>query len=120
MPNRQLTDEERERLFLPLFDEVRRQLDALSNGDVRLVWALRRKLYKELIYLERGKPMHRVRLKKLKRLAQDDLCALCNHPLPARGSVLDRLDAMAGYTEQNTRVLCATCDQQVQVGRGFA
>jgi len=63
MTNRQLTDEELARVFRPIIDEVRARLRDASRGDDQLLWALRRKLAKELTYDERGKPMHRVKLK---------------------------------------------------------
>ena len=75
MPNRQLSASELETLACPLLARVREQLTALANGDAGLLWALRRKLYKELLYDERSKPMQRVALKKLKRNQQNDVCA---------------------------------------------
>src|SRR5205814_1654815 len=59
MPNRQLTNEELKTLFTPLMADVRQRLDKLSGGDKELLWAIRRKLFKELAYDERGKPMQR-------------------------------------------------------------
>src|SRR4051794_35692787 len=82
MPNRQLTDAERATLFAPLIAEVRARLDVLSGGDTALLWALRRKLAKELSYDERGKPMHRVMLKMQKRIEQANRCAMCSSELP--------------------------------------
>jgi hypothetical protein len=63
MANRQLTDNERKTLFEPLISEVRERFKDLSKGEDDLLWALRRKLTKELGYDERGKPMHRKMLK---------------------------------------------------------
>jgi hypothetical protein len=120
MTNRQLTDEELTHLFRPILEEVRARLHDASQGDDRLLWALRRKLAKELTYDERGKPMHRVKLKALKRRQQGGNCALCSEPLPERNAVLDRIEAMLGYTLENTRLLCPECDHKVQVERGFA
>ena len=119
MPNRQLTAEELETLASPLLDKVRAQLVQLSNEDAALHWALRRKLYKELIYDERGKPMFRRALKASKWKEQGGLCHLCQNPLPKKGAVLDRLKAMDGYTSENTRLLCPTCDTAVQTERGY-
>jgi hypothetical protein len=96
------------------------RLDAASSGDDQLLWALRRKLSKELSYLERGKPMERKALKLAKRVEQHGLCAICGHPLPEQGAVLDRKEAMAGYTLENTRLVHYECDRQVQAERGFA
>ena len=120
MPNRILTDDERKRLADPLIAEVRHRLKELSNGDGELLWALRRKLAKELGYDERGKPMQR-RMLKLKKMAkQRGLCALCNNELPEKYAVLDRLKAMDGYTEENTRLICSTCDARLQEERGYS
>lgn len=119
MANRQLTDDERKGLFEPLINEVRTLLKNLSNGDNDLMWALRRKLVKELGYDERGKPMHRKKLKLKKMAAQRCLCAVCGLDLPEKNSVLDRLEAMGGYTEKNTRLICAKCDVQIQEQRGY-
>jgi len=70
MPNRQLSASEPENLARPLLAQVRARLTELANGDTELLWALRRKLYKELMYDERSKPMQRVALKRLKRKEQ--------------------------------------------------
>ena len=120
MPNRQLTDDERATLFAPLITEVRARLHELSAGDPALLWALRRKLAKELGYDERGKPMHRTMLKMRKRIEQQNRCALCRGDLPEPGAVLDRLEAMKGYTVENTRLLCPPCDTEEQQRRGYA
>ena len=120
MPNRQLSKDELEKLAYPLLADVRRKLKEISDGNEELLWALRRKIAKELSYDERGKPMQRVALKKKKRADQGDQCAICGKPLPARGSVLERLEAMGGYTTENTQLLCPECDARVQTERGFA
>jgi hypothetical protein len=119
MPNRQLTAEELKAKAYPLLTEVRDRLSKLADGDKDLLWALRRKVYKELMYDERGKPMQRVALKKAKSVEQNGLCALCHKPLPSKYSVLDRLGAMGGYTVENTRVLCPECDTRIQTERGY-
>lgn len=119
MPNRQLSQVELEKLFAPLLAEVRDHLTRLSKGDSELEWALRRKLFKELTYDERGKPMQRRKLKTLKRAEQDNKCPLCNKSLPSKYVVLDRLEAMKGYTTENTRLLCQECDTRVQQERGY-
>ena len=120
MPNRNLSPTELSDLFAPLFADVRAKLDRASGGDAQLLWALRRKLAKELSYLERGKPMERKALKLAKRVEQHGLCAICGQPLPEQGAVLDRKEAMAGYTVDNTRLVHYDCDRQVQAERGFA
>ena len=120
MPNRQLSAEELSQLFAPLIDDVRDRIRELANGDESLYWALRRKLYKELSYDERGKPAQRKKLKDLKRAEQDNKCALCKASLPAKYIVLDRFEAMGGYTAENTRLLCQECDTSVQKERGYS
>ena len=120
MPNRQLTKTELEDLFQPLHQLVTARLNELSGGDQQLRWALRRKLAKSLSYGERGTPMHRRRIKALKRAEQGGLCAICRQPLPERDCILDRLQAMRGYTVENTRLLCRECDFKVQSERKFA
>ena len=119
MPNRQLSSEELEKLFAPLLSEVRERLVSLSGGDKDLQWALRRKLFKELTYDERGKPIQRRKLKEMKRAEQDNKCRRCGESLPAKHVVLDRIEAMKGYTPENTRLLCSECDKQVQQERGY-
>ncbi len=119
MSNRQLTDEERA-LAIPLLDEVRERLKRLSKGDANLEWAMRRYLYIRLEQDERGKPMERRLLKAKLKVRQTGLCALCHQPLPEKGDVLDRLAAMSGYTEDNTRLLCPSCDKAVQEGRRYS
>ena len=119
MPNRQLTREELDLLFRPLLFQVRNQLAELSSGDKDLLWALRRKLAKELSYDERGRPGDRRALKAFKRGEQGGKCALCKAPLPEKNAVLDRLEAMLGYTPQNTRLICGPCDRKVQEERGY-
>ena len=120
MANRQLTKKETEELFRPLYQSVTARLQELSGGESDLLWALRRKLAKSLIYDERGTPMQRRRLKLLKREEQQGLCAVCREPLPERDAILDRSEAMRGYTLENTRVLCRDCDLRIQTERNFS
>lgn len=65
MANPRLTKEQREQLFAPLLERVKADLHKLSEGDARVMWALRRKLAKELVYIERGTPRRRNKLKAL-------------------------------------------------------
>jgi ribosomal protein L44E len=120
MPNRNLSQQELADIFAPLLIDVRSRLTALAGGDVQLHWALRRKLAKELTYDERSKPMQRRALKARKRVAQSEKCTECNSVLPESGAVLDRLQAMEGYTFENTRLLCPACDTRIQKVRGYA
>lgn len=106
-------------MFTPLIDEVRSKLAALSNDDVELHWALRRKLAKTLSYDERNTPIYRRNLKKQKREEQDGKCAVCNCELAATYVVLDRFEAMNGYTVENTRLIYRSCDERIQAERGY-
>jgi len=98
MPNPRLTPEQRNKLFLPLFTKIKAELEKVSSGDPKILWALRRKIAKELIYLERGKPAERRKLQDQKYSEQNGLCALCRENL--------------GYTSENTRLLCHVADQK--------
>ena len=119
MANRNLTPDELERANALLAD-IRERLHALAGEDAALLFAYRRKVAKELAYDERSKPMIRKRLKALKRRAQNGICPLCSESLPEKYAVLDRLDAAAGYTEANTRLICDRCDRDVQAHRAFS
>ncbi|MGH2362833.1 MAG: hypothetical protein ACRDGM_20085 [bacterium] len=119
MPSRQLTTEELA-AFKPLLEDGRSRLKALGQGDVELFWAPRRKLAKELTYDERSKPMHRRALKLRKRKEQGGVCTICQTQLPERGAVLDRFEAMQGYTAENTRLICPACDTKAQAAKAYA
>ena len=119
MPNRTLTADELTDANA-LLDEVRARLAALADGDCDLHFAFRRKVYKELMCDERGKPMARRRLKVTKRQEQAGNCPLCNKPLPEKYCVLDRFVAAAGYTVENTRLICQECDTKTQAERGYS
>ena len=119
MANRQLTKEELDQMFSPLLEEVRSKLVELSGKDGELLWALRRKLSKELTYDERGKPAHRKKLKAKKRAEQDNKCAVCGASLPDKNAELDCIEAMKGYIAENTRLIHQDCHRQIQEERGF-
>jgi hypothetical protein len=78
MSNPQLTPEQRTSLFTPLFCRTKEELERLSGGDARLLWALRRKLAKELTYLERSTPAARTKLKMKKWIEQRGICPVCS------------------------------------------
>ena len=118
MPNRRLSSEELERANA-LLDSIRVRLSELAGEDTDLLFAYRRKVYKELIYDERDKPMVRRRLKALKRKEQGGICPLCKKPLPATYCVLDRFVAAKGYTTENTQLICQECDVMTQESRGY-
>lgn len=113
MPHRRLTPIELATANSLLAD-FRVKLATAAAGDEALLWALRRKVFKELMHDERGQPMARRALKEAKRHAQGGLCTVCQGQLPEKNSVLDRLEAMKGYTIQNTRLLCPSCDARLQ------
>lgn len=119
MPNPQLTKEQRETLFKPLFEVVKAELDKLSNNDPALLWALRRKLAKELTYLERGKPSQRKRLKDQKFTEQIAFCPICGDILPFKEAELDRIEAFGGYTPENTRLVHHKCHRAQQKEKRF-
>ena len=118
MPSRVLANEELGKAR-ELLDDIRQRLLTLSNDDKDLLFAYRRKIGKELIYDERSHPSVRRKLKRLKRIEQNGICALCPSLLPARYAVLDRLVAPAGYTADNTRLICEPCDRRVQEATGY-
>jgi len=119
MPNRRLTPEELTEARA-LLDEIRCKLNDLSRGDRELLFAYRRKIYKELVYDERDKPMIRRALKTRKRKEQGGLCTVCNKELPDRYTVLDRLNAVDGYTPENTRLIHQQCDINSQISKRYA
>lgn len=119
MANRQLSKQEIE-LANTLLAEIRSSLEELSKGDKDLLFAFRRKVFKELMYDERSKPMVRRKLKDQKWKEQRGLCAICGKDLPIRYTVLDRLNAVAGYTKENTRLIHRECDAKHQEEKGFA
>lgn len=120
MPNPQLTDDQRKALFRPLFELVRKELDRLSNGDPRVLWALRRKLTKELGYLERGTPALRKALKAEKWKSQRGRCAFCRKSLPMKNSELDRIEAFLGYVSSNVRLVHRECHVADQARKRYA
>ena len=120
MANPQLTKVQREQLFAPFFERVKTELQSLSGGDDRLMWALRRKLAKELGYIERSTPAARNKLKARMWSKQSGNCALCNQPMPQKGSELDRTEAYLGYVESNVRLVHHECHIKDQESKGYA
>jgi ribosomal protein L44E len=119
MPNRNLTSEELE-LARAVLQDVRQRLSSLAGEDAELLFAYRRKIAKELGYDERSGPMVRRKLKGEKRREQKGKCARCGKELPEKYTVLDRFVASQGYTPENTRLICESCDREVQAERGYA
>ncbi|HEV7509458.1 MAG TPA: hypothetical protein VGS07_31580 [Thermoanaerobaculia bacterium] len=119
MANRQLTPDELSRANA-LLVQIRGRLEELSGGDGDLLFAYRRKVYKELTYDERSKPMVRRKLKDQKWKLQRGLCAVCGKDLPEKYTVLDRLNAADGYTLENTRLIHQECDVAHQTSKRYA
>jgi hypothetical protein len=118
-PNRRLTPDEHE-CARRILETARAEMNNVAAGDRELLFALRRYILNRLIHDERGTPMQRRKLKQKKVAEQNGQCAICRNPLPKRNSVLDRIVAVDGYTEANTRVLCPECDGSVQAERKFS
>ena len=118
MPNRLLTSEERAKANA-LLDEIRLRIQDLAAGDKELVFAYRRKVFKELTYDERSGPSARKKLKAAKSKEQNGVCTICEKPLPQKYAVLDRFNAADGYTMANTRLIHPECDINTQVARGY-
>ena len=97
-------------------------LSKASKGDNELLFALNRKLYKELSYLERGKPTTRRRVKLEKYAQQKGICAECGKDLPqlGKGAHLDRVNAIEGYTLGNTQLIHAACHEKRQADRKYS
>ena len=91
----------------------------MSGGDTEKMFKIRRYLMKRLEFAERGRPSDRKKLKFAKMVSQRGLCAICNGQLPVRGAELDRLEKTAGYTEENTRLLCHECHRSEQAKKNF-
>jgi UTP:GlnB (protein PII) uridylyltransferase len=119
VPNRRLSTDELEKANT-LLQDIRARLMSLSGEDAALLFAYRRKIAKELGYDERGKPMMRKILKLKKMVTQKGLCADCQKELPIRGAELDRLSAMVGYTDENTRLAHHDCHVKSQEEKGFS
>ena|ERR1700722_10425929 len=119
MANRNLTSDELKHTT-ELLMEIRKRLTKLAAGDRLLLFAYRRKIWKELQYDERGKPGARGKLKALKWGLQSRKCAQCGEELPLKYSELDRKNAADGYTEGNTELVHAKCHQERQAAKGYA
>jgi hypothetical protein len=116
--NRRLSDAERV-VGHRILESVRDLIEEASIHDKSMGWALRRFVYTRLMHDERGKPMQRRILKLNKMISQRGLCFECGEELPKRGAELDRIQAMDGYTEENTHLVCHKCHRKSQEERGF-
>ena len=102
-----------------LLEEIREKISELSHNDSKLIFAFKRKIYKELMYDERGKPMERKNLKNLLWKKQKGFCFECKGALPEKGAILDRVKAIKGYNEKNVNLICSECDKKIQEKRGY-
>ena len=118
MPNPQLSPDQL-KVANGVLSDLRTRIEEICGDDEAHLFALRRKIAKELTYDERGKPMERKALKLRKREAQGGLCPVCGDGLPETHAVLDRVEAIGGYTDGNTRLICPECDASVQKERGY-
>jgi len=102
-----------------LIAKIKKEIETLAKNNPEAIFAFRRKIYKELMYDERSKPMERKKLKDKMRKKQKGLCPLCKQELPEKSAVLDRAEAIKGYLEENVRLICPDCDKKTQEARGF-
>jgi hypothetical protein len=109
-----------------ILSEVRHRLASAAQDEERFVFLLRRYIWKNLSYDERGNPQQRTKLKLQKLVEQDGKCAYPNCPTPDRLMTkedepeLDRIEAMNGYTKENTVLMHHDCHRMSQKGKGFA
>jgi ribosomal protein L44E len=108
-----LSDDDRVKA-IQILEQVRVEIDAAAASDTDLRFQIRRYIIKRLEFDERGTPTQRRKLKELKRKFQRGLCFQCETKLPEQGAELHRLQAIEGYTEANTRLLCRACHQKAQ------
>jgi hypothetical protein len=111
---RHLGEGEQQKATKLLLSFIRSKLISLSRSDPDLLFAYRRKIYKELIYDERGKPMYRRKLKQEKWGEQKGKCAVCRRAMPLKDSEMDRIKPMKRYTLKNIRVVHHDCHRQLQ------
>lgn len=119
MTNRKLSPEELENAY-KLLDDIRTRLKELSIGDDILLFAYRRKIFKQLSYDERSSPAARKRLKIFKHKQQGGICPICKKELPKTYVDLDRINAADGYTKENTRLVHFDCHIQDQKRKEYS
>jgi hypothetical protein len=119
--------EERElALARTILREARERVAQYANGDPKLAFALRRYVYKNLSYDERGTPAQRAQLKLMKLSDQGGKCAYESCPVPGKAITkedepeLDRFDPVKGYTAENTRLVHHACHRRSQLDKRFA
>jgi len=106
--------------------EVRRRIADAADGDQQFTFTLRRYVFKNLSYDERGTPKQRTKLKLQKLVDQDGICGYEKCPTPhlkmtkEEEPELDRLDAIKSYTPENTVLMHHGCHRLSQKEKGFA
>lgn len=118
MANPRLTAEQLQQAK-SLLEQIRNEIERLSDGDADLRFAYRRRIMTQLQYDERGKPSSRKGLKKKKVKEQNGLCAECQKEFGEEFPVLDRRFAPKGYTMENTKLICKNCDDALQKSRKY-
>lgn len=118
MANRRLTPAEIEKANA-LLSKVRDDLEKLAGEDRELLFAYRRRIVVKLTHDERGTPAHRNKLKALKLKEQNGICPMCSKELPSKYAELDRFDASAGYTPENTRLVHHECHINDQAKKSY-
>ena len=102
-----------------LLEKIRAEIAALCGDDRQFLHLCRRRIFTRLERDERGNPADRRRLKRKKWRQQNGKCAMCHGDMPERESELDRFNAVAGYTIENTQLLHHECHRRQQIDRGF-
>jgi hypothetical protein len=109
-----------------ILTEVRQRIEEATQSDERFNFLLRRYVSKNLSYDERGDPQERTRIKLEKLLEQKGKCAYAKCPTPNHVMTkedepeLDRLEAIKGYTPENTVLVHHACHRMSQKEKGFA
>ena len=104
----------------PILAKVRKFIDGAAGRRPLLKFKIRRYIYKQLSYDERGKPATRRLLKHKKYRQQRGVCTWCHRKLrQAVYAELDRKVAWKGYTESNTQLIHARCHHAQQRARGY-
>lgn len=106
--------------------EIRRRIADAAGADQRFAFALRRYVFKNLSYDERDTPARRTKLKLQKLIDQGGICAYSACPTPRlkmtkeQEPELDRVDAIKGYTPENTVLMHHACHRFSQREKRFA
>jgi hypothetical protein len=106
--------------------ELRQRITGAAGTDQQFAFALRRYVFKNLSYDERDTPARRTKLKLQKLSDQCGVCAYANCPAPhlkmtkEQEPELDRLDAIKGYTPENTVLMHHGCHRLSQKEKRFA